>query len=542
MNSIKNTDLILKINRPQYVPFSEIFISEIAWRLANLPGWTENIEIRNRETGKNKSKGIGLVYDSKIQNEETENLVFVATRPDITPDYLRIWVRVLEQNRFNFLSGDQSDSARSVADAMRGVQVDKSKRQAATPLSPHIALLQNRQGIFGKKAPIDIGLIIEQIFALGDPEIENYEELKISPSDSASSLWYLAMRTRLHDDYELARIDASVRDFIQQHPYNLDPNRIVEKIFPDINDPELLMKPRIEMTQKNQVTTIFLGEQTPFFWFHKAWTSLTSERWIKALPARRWTDWATTVLRVAFGFSYIWDANWYLALASTITSSETESNVNERCLYSSRSENQTKEKVTVDFILRSPRLVSNLAMHWKDSDSSVSTKDVAQSVRLTLSRGLQVRKILDDFYKTAGEDLTLEEALFALHSDVALRQSLIQAQKGKFNSNANSLWEAVKYSLMARSGSGDMADFYGLLRSRNRKFLIIDPATEWMAVISSLAIDSPDGIGDLGKVRTELARLGLQPSVRELTKCLEAAGLAQSAADADIAVSVKSAF
>lgn len=542
MKSVKGTDLLLKINRPQYVPFPELFLSEIAWRLADLPGWTKNIEIQDRETGNNKSMGIGLVFSSNIENEITKKLVFVATRPDITPNYLRVWVRALEDNRFNFLAGEQSDSARSVADAMRGIQVDKSKRQAATPLSPHIALLQNRQGVFGKESPIDIGLIIEQIFALGDPKIEKDEEQEISLSDSAASLWYLAMRTRLHDDYELARIDGSVRDFIQQHPYNLEPDGISKKIFPDITDTEMLMKPRIEMTQKSQVSTMFLGEQTPFFWFYKAWTSLTSEKWVKALPARRWTDWATTVLRVAFGFSYIWDANWYLAVASTITSSETESNADERCLYSSRSENQNKEKVTVNFILRSPRLVNNLAMQWKDSDSSVSTKDVAQSVRLTLSRGLQVRLILLEFFGNPPKDMTLEEALFAIHSDAALRQRLIQVQREKYNDQADSLWEAVKYSLMARSGSGDMADFYGLLQKRNRNFLIIDPATEWMAVISSLAIDSPDGIGDLGKVRTELARLGLQPSVRELTKCLESAGLAQSAADADIAVSVKSAF
>lgn len=37
MSQLMGDDLILKINRPQYVPFPELFLSELAWRLADLP-------------------------------------------------------------------------------------------------------------------------------------------------------------------------------------------------------------------------------------------------------------------------------------------------------------------------------------------------------------------------------------------------------------------------------------------------------------------------------------------------------------------------
>ena len=535
MSQLMGDDLILKINRPQYVPFSELFLSELAWRIADLPGWTGTVPVGDAK------KVLGLMYD--VTSGDTKNVTFKATRPSRTAESMRDWIHALDNNEFKFFSGDAGANADSVENAIRGVQNDKSSRSVATPLSPNIALLQNRQGGFGKKSPIDIGLIIEQIFALGDPKIETYTDGVDEVTKSATSLWYVAMRDRLHEDYELSRIDRSVADFILADEKNSGSGKTAKDIFPDRADLVQLMKPRNEMIKNNQVSKVFLGEQTPFHWMHKAWTALNSEKWVRALPARRWTDWATTILRVGFGFAYIWDANWNLAIASAITSSETEPNHVERCLYSTRSENQTKEKVTVEYILKSPRLLTGAAMRWKDSDNSLSIRDVAPLIRLTLSRGLQIRFILEEFLERQKVNkLTLEESLYELYSDADLRQRLNEAQRDKFKPNAKSLWEAVKYSLLTRSGTGEVADFYGLLSSRSRKFLIIDPATEWIAAISSLAIDQPDGIGDLGKVLTELARLGLRPSPKELTNCLELAGLAQSAADADTAVLVKSAF
>jgi len=244
---------------------------------------------------------------------------------------------------------------------------------------------------------------------------------------------------------------------------------------------------------------------------------------------------------MAFGFAYIWEANWCLAIANVIVDPLTEPNYEEKSLYHSRSNDQTLEKVGLDYLKKSPRLHNFSSMQWKDSESSVTLRDVAPSVRITLSRGLRVRQILDEAIPKDTEK-SIEETLFDLQTDALVKEALREALKEKFQSQTKSLWEAVKYSLITRNQIGESADFYGLLKSFPPKHTVIEPATEWIAAISSIAINEPGGQGSLGTIRYDLQRLGLRPSVSELTSHLESAGLAQSAADADTAVSIISAY
>ena len=131
--------------------------------------------------------------------------------------------------------------------------------------------------------------------------------------------------------------------------------------------------------------------------------------------------------------------------------------------------------------------------------------------------------------------------MYSLRTNAQAREELIEAQREKYREQTKTVWEAVKYTLTERDSSGNK-DFYGFMKTISRKYTIIDPGTEWLAVISSLAIDNPGGTGKLGTVLNELERLGLRPSVSEMTRYLESAGLAHSAADADTAVLIESAF
>jgi hypothetical protein len=244
---------------------------------------------------------------------------------------------------------------------------------------------------------------------------------------------------------------------------------------------------------------------------------------------------------MAFGFSYIWEATWYQAIASVVTSTSTELNHGEKRLYGVQVGGTKLEIVDLDFVLRTPKMTNHSAMPWKDADLGVSFRDVAPTVRNGLSRGLKIRQILETAIQEL-PDLSIEETLYELRKNDRVRKDLTDALKEKYLNQTKSLYEAVKYTLLIRNQNGESADFYGLLKTVKPRFTIIEPATEWIAAISSLAINSPRGHGNLGTLRTSLERLGLRPTVAELTRYLEVAGLAESTADADTAVSIVSAY
>ena len=233
-------DLILKINRPQYAPNPEVFISAMAWRLVDesqISGWVR------RDVGSTGSKkNIALIYETTSLKDDPRDLAYVTTRPDQSEEALLRWCQALEDNNLTFDTNDK-DGAKSIADALRGVSIEKSPRQAATPLSPHIALLQNSRGIFAKNSPPDFALIIEQMFALGNARRASNPDEPIAMEDSAIGLWYAAMRNRLKDDWLLSQIDRAVKGSIESHPLNQ----------PRVNDTKPLIQSDIHMVKPNSV-------------------------------------------------------------------------------------------------------------------------------------------------------------------------------------------------------------------------------------------------------------------------------------------------
>ena len=72
--------------------------------------------------------------------------------------------------------------------------------------------------------------------------------------------------------------------------------------------------------------------------------------------------------------------------------------------------------------------------------------------------------------------------------------------------------------------------------------MTVDPGTEWIAVVASLACGAPGQESNVRNVMDSLAELGMQPELNDLIALLERAGLARGSADADQAVIVHSAF
>ncbi|MDF9276252.1 hypothetical protein P4U43_00420 [Arthrobacter sp. EH-1B-1] len=385
---------------------------------------------------------------------------------------------------------NEIDVAVAVLNSVAGVQAEKSKSQAASPITPAFALLQDMRGFQRTKNPPDLGGILESLFRLG---------LQDDSRTTAARLWLSAANKRCEIDPLLSVIDKATKAALLGGGY---PERIE-----DI-DPEL-----VQMAPVNQES---LFEGTPFSWFAKAWRKLTSDEWVEALPARVWVDWATTVLRLALGQGFLWEAAWYEALARWVLSG--------------------KPGEWSDVRAKVPEILP-----WKSSRSSIAVRDVAPLLSWRVHRGYKIRKILEDWLASnsaARGDFGTALAAMSADEDINV---LLTLALGSAEKSAANTWEAVKYALLTRDAGGPFADYYGLLRSSGR-FLTVEPGTEWMAVVASLACEGPGRSSDVATLMLSLEELGLKPEAGDLIQLLEKAGLARGSADADRGVIIESAF
>jgi hypothetical protein len=271
-----------------------------------------------------------------------------------------------------------------------------------------------------------------------------------------------------------------------------------------------------------------LGTSTPFGWFHDAWNRLTCEEWVELLPDRKWTDWAATVLRNAIGFGYLWEARWYETIADRILQGP-----------------DVAGETTWDDLVEAMRVGELL--NWEDSDARPAKRKVSDNLNNLLKRMTPLVNELDNQIKRGGQSETVPDGLRRIASDAEASSRLDDVMHGKrvqglSAPNDNSL-EAVRYALKERESTTtrDM-DHYGFIRLTSNNWFVVEPATEWTAVVASLSIPDPREPTTVSHLKDELVRLGLRPNVSELVRHLVGAGLAVGSADAGSALNVNSAF
>lgn len=380
--------------------------------------------------------------------------------------------------------------AQAVLNSISGIQAERGQQQPATPLSPAIALLQNTKGLASKRNPPDLGHILETLYRLGGGG---------TGEESLTARWLDAAEYRLQSDRLLSAIDRAV-------------------------DSTLLPSPRILDKSVGHEARLLTGplQTTPYSWLTRSWDTLTSAEWVDALPARVWVDWATTVLRLGYGMGFLWEAAWYETIAKKLLGEE-----------------QSPDDNDARFVGWLTSSVGEV-LPWKSSRSLTSVRDVA-SLKWRVQRAGKIRKLLEENLRNASISGSLAAQWAALASDKQLRNELTIALGSKDPAASNLVWEAVRYALMTREVAGDSADYYGLLSS-NGRYLTVDPGTEWIAVVASLACGSPGSTSNVAEVMRSLMELGTQPELTDLVRLLERAGLARGSADADQAVIVQSAF
>ena len=471
--------LILPLPRPEYPSAPELLLSSLAWRAYRLSGLDDH-----------DGKPVALAYRRDTQRQ-SRTLAFRATEP--AGEQIVDWEASLRSAGIDWPDEAARVVGPCVAESIAGIRAAKAKGQAAIPMTPHLAMLQNARGLTGKRNPANYGQIIEQLHALGG-----------NHGASASSKWLSATRMRLESDPLLAAIDKAAADLL--------PAPIAQR------DPEAVAAP------------LSMSGDTPFGWFVDAWDKLTSPAWVEALPARRWSDWATAAIRLAVGMGFLWEASWYESLARLIVGPEAE-------IEALRDDGEPWERL-VRGRLRE-------LLPWQSDAESVSVRDVAPVVKERIRRGGAARTVLANRLPDTPSADYWDDVL-GLARDEDAKSELQWAMSPRSGHSPNTT-EAVRYVLMTREESGSHADHYGMLVGRaNNRYLLVQPATELLAMLASLAASGPlasgNGATSLGAISDQLRRLGLQPSLGTLVAHLERTGLTRGSADADQAVVVSAAY
>ncbi|WP_229230347.1 hypothetical protein [Sinomonas cyclohexanicum] len=382
----------------------------------------------------------------------------------------------------------------AVARSVLGIRIERTGNQPASPLSPSLALLQDARGVLVKRNPPDFAEILEAMFALGSDSSQR-------EGQSASALWLRAVDRRLDHDPVLQAIDGAFMTGILSDGYERRPGDLGH-------------------LEGRQWAGLF--PDTPYSWFARVWSALTSDDWVDSLPARVWVDWATTVLRLTMGLGFLWEAAWYERIAAAVIG---------------RSVPATFTELVAS--VRPP-------LPWQSSRATVTTRDVASLIKHRLRRGEKVRTYLGARMKEHAK----ARSLAAVSAIDFLRE--LSDEKGHVEALVKSLadgtdksktvYETVKYGLQVREASGPYTDYFGVLKAHGRRFVLVDPGTEWVTVVASLACRGRSRHCTVGDVLADLSRLGMRPELGDLVALLERAGMARGSADADNAVIVERAF
>lgn len=482
------TKLFFPLNRPEYPKNPEILQSALAWSL---------------DDGKSKPDPTrGLVYEERVPST-AKSLKIVEARPSPSES-----IEILEELDLIIGGGGASESqlANSLWDELRAVSAQKAKAFSAMPLTLGTAMLQDPVGVHAKTGPPNFAQIIEQIYRAGAG--------RAVPSREAAWRWHNAVSAS--NDPLLGFLDRLAGQVLQ--------NRIGRNPIPVIAK-TAKAKDGLAADPPAWLQSV----PTPMVWFYDSWNALCSDEWRNALPSQRWADWASCVLRMGIGCTFLWEACFFQRLG--------------RLLLADQPADDLRSLLAPLPLLR-----------WRESNLQISVRDENSRLIRTVLDGTRVRIFLGDVLESHDQEINnrwhASDGIIDFcewFSRKASRSGSFRSELnncfggGKFSA-ANNVLETIRYLLLARSESGAQADFYGVLRRRSGRFLVVSPGEEWMVVLASLAAESPGKQCTLGRLRESLASLGIYAEREQVIQELERAGLSRSSHDADDALVVWSGF
>lgn len=502
-SSITTSSIFFYFNRPEYVSSPEAFLSYLGWSVIN--------EIEpNRKNNKVTSDKKGYVYE-KLRPTTSKIVTIEQTKPE-KENYSK-FLEILHDNVDSHnLCLDETRILSSLFNSLKGVQPKKARGQAAIPITPACLFYQNSIGMHAKKNPANIGEIFKQMYNMGSKD-----KIMINPSYQ----WLQALSNYL---------DTNIYSLIEQISREIVP--IDKELIDRIQDIDINSGKHIN--NKDNTYPIWLrNAETPFKWFKNTWDAFCSNThgWERVMPARRWVDWSSTILRTTIGFGFLWEASFYKKLFEMIIN------------------NQVTPRVAQERILN-----SDVLLKWDSPTVQPSLRNVNNSIKNVLRDGLAFKDILDaeilsffeknDIPSDFNKKIMSENGLshFIKWARNNLDKNRLIRKSENYEMNITNTYETIMYALLCRNDYTDQADYYGLLKRRSNRFTVVEPGPEWVVTVASVLTGRPGGATTLKNIKQSLRMLGLNPSKDLLIFELENAGLTRSSHDADEAIIVKAGF
>jgi hypothetical protein len=407
----------------------------------------------------------------------------------------------------------------------------KRSVKAAIPVTPITAVLQNQTGVLGTARENDYGDAVERIYAIG-------RHLSGDPIDSgAGSRLQDALVARMAIDSRMRAVDAAQIAALSNALGLPVADVQYDQLLGQVHFSGSTASRGFEPLDHDQLSVVDklgrLGGSTSFVWFYESWRKLTDPTWSRMVPHRRWIDWLVSVTRLAIGSSYLFREQWVIRASRLV-------------LDNSVSELEIGAQLASE-------CATQPLIQWVDrSQNSLAQRDVFPEIRSIICTGVSLRKLIADepFKSVLDGEITVEKLLKVVRQDSQLSEELLKTYTSPTLDFRKKLvqpvYNTVRDALIDRTGtkdttSGNSDDFYALMQTRNN-ITVIDPSSEAVALLATLACHEPNGTTNLGDVKRQFQKVGLQPSQTEVRYLLERAGLCRAEADASLQVSVSSAL
>lgn len=481
---------LLGLNRPEYPPSRELFMSELAW----------SVERAVSQRQEKKSDFAGYAYGELSSRAKAG---FEFTRPKPGSEKFEQLCNVLVSKR---KARDRDGAAKMVSILLEELEApysSKALRSAATPLGIETALLQDLRGITGKKNPANLALNLEKMYALGGGQASvaaGWSSAVMSSSAGGMPEWIRDFYVAVVPDHI-----ESVVETVKQH----GPAHVAN----DLRQP------------------LWLPQNTPYVWFAGAWDNLCGNGWIDQMPRRRWTDWASCVARTALASGFMFEMHLYRRLCAALVSEDDAADAVRAMM-----DDSNRLFAWDDLMQKSAADVGPIIRMLADAGSA------CMKLISDLSSGFEdgvppIAKFDEDENGLAS---WLRAARKACQNRPGFEQDVGAALAAKKSGTANNTWETIRYSLLSRSGDGEQ-DLYALLKSRGR-YTWVEPGQEWLVTVSSLQAAGPGQLSRMTDLASALAAIGINASQRTLVSRLENYGLARSSHDADDALEIMPGF
>jgi hypothetical protein len=500
----------IPLDRPEYAKQPESLLTDLFWR----------------------SEGSSLSTDIKLPRDSSLVRLVPRQRPSGSKPKIVETIRIANSVEVDELLFGQRGApvpTSALLESLIAPRARQDKSLACVPVHPDVIVLQTLQGLVNKLGPPNLAKIIETVGWLGGADQKGcvaYSLLQAMSSHGAATgenftdfmdaILPLIARKTWH---ELVQLPGGGPDLPAAWPG---------------------VKPRLIDSTRSKSLLAAHHQNTPFRWFWSKWKTLCDPKnnWFDVLPARRFVDWATCLLRTGLSFAYIWEADFYVKLHG--------------CLVEEFQERQGKATGSDAMNKLMLSLNQGAILATFESPAAPATqKHSWNALRALLAKGYVARRRFEEYPQSENLRMDLKGKSLGLLAEKWLKSisttvlEKLSAPLVIERNTANNTQEFVRYLLRPRASDDDtrdQADFYYLALTNASRSFWFQPGPEWLVVVAGLLSKRPGGKCTLGMLLEDFRSLGIRVDRWILVDFLEDAGLSTDSPDADNALVIQAGF